>query len=426
MIVSPTYQYLPAMRIAFTIVFVLTVLLSSLKMAPAFADDWPGFRGLSKGGVVADATLPQSFLSQQPKWVLELGTRDVGSMAIQDGRVFLVAMAPQSPTLRLLAVDLQSGKEVWSRDYPQIDNHLHNRNTLASSTPATDSDFVYFANSDREHTWLRCLDHDGNLQWARDFGPAQSQHGFAASPTVVNDIVLLNFSQQKDQVRSGTPGTSKVIAIDRKTGETKWSTPVTSTRVCYGVPSVVEGKVICANTGDGVFALSLETGELLWRLPVFSMRCVSSPIVVGDLAIGSSGSGGGGNHLVAVRMPSATNESPEEAYRVEKFAPYVPTAVTMNGLLFMFDDKGIASCVDATDGSSKWTKRLGGNVSASPILIGDKVVMINMEGEATVVNSSDEFEKVGSVDLGGPVSATPAFANGNLLVRVGTQLRCYE
>lgn len=413
------------MRIAFSHRIAALLLTACSTSLPSNAADWPGFHGLGKAGVVSNATLPAGLLEQKTKWSLDLKSRDVGSVAVQDGRVYLLAMSPQSETIRLIAAELATGKELWSQEYPQLANHLHSRNTLASSTPATDEQFVYIANSDRQHTWLRCLDHDGNLQWSRDFGPAQSQHGFATSPTVVGDTVLLNFSQQNEQVRDGEPGTSRMIAVDRKTGETRWSTPVTSTRVCYGVPAVINNQVIGANTGDGVFALSLDNGKLLWRLPAFKMRCVSSPLIIDDLAIGTSGSGGGGNHLVAVRIPSKPGETPTEVYRVEKYAPYVPTAVIKDGMLFIVDDKGIASCVDAKTGKSKWTKRIGGNFSASPIIVGDQMLLTSLEGEATVLSATGNYQKIGQVDLGASIGATPAFADGNLLIRVGDELRCY-
>ncbi|MCA9141071.1 MAG: PQQ-like beta-propeller repeat protein [Planctomycetales bacterium] len=403
----------------------VALMTASISSQNATAENWPGFHGLDQAGVLPNAKLPDGFEKQDYRWKIDLKTRDVGSMAIQDGRVFLLAMAPESPAIRLMAIDLESGKEIWTREFPQAKNHLHNRNTLASSTPATDDKYVYIAHSDREHTWLRCLDHDGNDVWQRDFGIAQSQHGFGTSPAVHGDMLLLNFSQQAERVTSGEPGVSRVIAMNRSTGETIWETPLTTTRVCYGVPVVRDGKVFGANTGDGVYALSLETGKMLWKLPVFSMRCVSTPIVVGDLAIGSSGSGGGGNHMVAVRIPSDDSAEPSEAYRIERAAPYVPTSVVHDGSMFVVDDKGIASCFDVATGNVYWTnKRMGGDVGASPILLGDKVLTITLDGEATVFRASREFEKLSQIDLGGPVGSTPAYADGKLLIRVGTELRC--
>lgn len=398
--------------------------MSAPFLGSASAENWPGFHGLDAGGVRVDGTLPAGWDKQAYRWKVDLMTRDVGSMAIHNGRVYLLSMAPASQMIRLLAIDLGSGEELWKREFPQAKNHLHSRNTLASSTPATDDQYVYIAHSDREHTWVRCLDHDGNDVWQRDFGIAQSQHGFGTSPTVHGDIVLLNFSQQVERLKNGPPGTSKIIAMNRSTGDIIWETPLTSTRVCYGVPVVRGNQVIGANTGDGLFGLSLETGEMQWRLPVFKMRCVSTPIVVGDLAIGSSGSGGGGNHLVAVRMPGKGSDKPQEVYRLERAAPYVPTSVVHDGAMYVVSDDGKASCVDVQTGKVHWQKRIGGNFGASPVLLGDKVLIISLDGNATVFRASRKYEKISEVDLGGPVGATPAYADGKLLLRVGTELRC--
>ena len=328
-----------------------------------------------------------------------------------------------SQSIRLIVDRFATGDRTWTREFPQAENHLHTRNTLASSTPATDEQFVYIAYSDREHTWLRCLDHDGNEIWSRDFGSAKSQHGFGTSPTVHGETLLLNFSQQADKVKgsSGDESSDRGRAIDRQ-NDLGDSRDFDAGLLRH--PAVRDGKVICANTGDGVYALSLETGKLLWRLPVFRMRCVSSPIVAGDLVFGSSGSGGGGNHMVAVRMPGGDSEQPTEVYRIERSAPYVPTSVVHDGMLFAVDDKGVASCFDVATGDVAWTKRIGGNFGASPILLGDKLLIISLDGEATVLRASRTFEKLSEVDLGGPVGATPAYADGRLLLRVGNELRC--
>ena len=85
---------------------------------------------------------------------------------------------------------------------------------------------------------------------------------------------------------------------------------------------------------------------------------------------------------------------------------------------------GLASCVNVETGESLWLKRLGGSYGASPIAVGDKLLMISLGGEATVLRASDQFEKLGEIDLGGPVGATPAFAEGRLLIRVDDELRC--
>ena len=52
------------------------------------------------------------------------------------------------------------------------------------------------------------------------------------------------------------------------------------------------------------------------------------------------------------------------------------------------------------------------------------MLIVSLAGEATVFRAAREFEKIATVDLGGPVGATPAYADGRLLIRVGTELRC--
>ena len=90
----------------------------------------------------------------------------------------------------------------------------------------------------------------------------------------------------------------------------------------------------------------------------------------------------------------------------------------------MIGDKGVASCIDVQTGDSLWQKRIGGNFSASPIIIGDKMLIISLTGQATVLRASAKWEQISQFELGGSVGATPAFANGNLILRVGDELLC--
>ena len=94
--------------------------------------------------------------------------------------------------------------------------------------------------------------------------------------------------------------------------------------------------------------------------------------------------------------------------------------------MFMVDDKGIASCVDIESGEQIWMERVGGRqgYGASPILIGDMMLIISLSGEATILSAKDEFKVLNRIDLGGPVGASPAFVDGCLLLRVGNELRC--
>jgi hypothetical protein len=147
-------------------------------------------------------------------------------------------------------------------------------------------------------------------------------------------------------------------------------------------------------------------------------------LIVGDLAIATCGSGGGGNILVAVKIPNTAGEAAKEAFRIDRAASYVPTCAVDGEYLMMIADNGLVSRIHLPDGEVVWSKRLGGNFGASPIVVGDKLLVITLEGVATVLASSNEYRELGKVDLGGSVGASPAVGGGKLLIRVGDELVC--
>ena len=406
------------------------------------AGNWNQFRGPGGTGIVADGILPTTWNDASYQWQVDLGSRDVSSPIVQKDSIYLLTSQEDQQQIAIESRSFATGELNWSRSYAQATHPLHSRNTFASSTPTADDQHVYFAFADPQHTWLIAIDHAGHEVWKRDFGPWQSQHGFGTSPRLVGNLVLLLLSQQAQQLAPGqAAGESRLVAVDAKTGKDIWETPLAATRSCYGTPASFgtgdQRQLIGANTGNGMFAVDPVTGKMLWNKNVFDMRCCSTPLVLsdpvhGNLAIATSGSGGGGgNHLVAVKIPSiktpladqTLKEVPEQVYRIDRNVPYVPTPLLHDQRLFMIDDRGIATCTHAVSGELIWKQRIGGNFSASPILIGDTILMINMKGKATLIHASAPFEKVNEIDLGGPVSATPAYSQGRLILRVGTQLR---
>jgi outer membrane protein assembly factor BamB len=396
---------------------------------------WPQFRGLHGLGVATGGVLPDQWTENDYRWTIDLPGMGIGSFAVHQNHVYLVNAEPDKNSRSVLALDLTSGKIVWQLAFPLSPHPLHARNTFASSTPVVDDRAVYFAWADPEQISVMAISHDGKVLWKRTLGRWQSEHGFATSPTLLDGRLFLLNSQQGEQLDPGQQaGQSSMLSLDPSTGNTIWESPLTTKRVCYGVPALriaSDGsqQVVAATDGDGLFGLDFATGKMLWQNRVFTARCVSCPLVMGDLVIGSAGSGNGGNHLVAVRPPDShadaqgVMEAPE-VYRMKKFAPYVPTSAVVGKRLLMIDDKGIASSVDGMSGDLEWSERIGGNYSASPIVVGEKMLVIDLDGQAHVLGTGERLEVLGKIDLGGPVQATPAYAQGCLLLRIGNRVCC--
>lgn len=407
------------MRLAIPLIMLL-LLASSLP-----AQEWSRFRGQNGTGVSDATTVPTSWTASDLNWKTELP--GVGhSSPIQYGNlIFTQSGDPENGTKYVVAVDATNGKIAWQKEFPAATYRFHRLNSYNSSTPAADAERVYVSWSDNNQTILLALTHGGEKVWEQQLGTWIGQHGYAASPIVYQDKVIISNSQQKDQIEAGqTPGQSIVHAFDAKTGKPIWKSERVTTRVSYSVPCVYqnekgEDELVCCNTAEGIYSLDPATGKLNWSYDqAFDKRTVASPIIAGGLILGSCGSGGGGNFVVAVQP----GKDPRMKYKVDRNANYVPTPVACQDWVFLVSDKGIASCVDVASGKVLWRERLDGEYWASPICVAERVYAINAEGKATVFAAADKFEKLGESELGEKCHATPAVADGKLILRTVSHL----
>ncbi len=110
------------------------------------------------------------------------------------------------------------------------------------------------------------------------------------------------------------------------------------------------------------------------------------------------------------------------AWQTKTAVPHTPSLSTLDGLLFMVSDAGIASCLEAETGKELWKERIGGNFSASPLLSGDKLYLLSEEGDTTIVRASRKFEKLGKNSLGDRTLASMAVIDHDLLIRSKTAI----
>jgi outer membrane protein assembly factor BamB len=123
--------------------------------------------------------------------------------------------------------------------------------------------------------------------------------------------------------------------------------------------------------------------------------------------------------LLAVKLGGGTGDVTDShvVWRIKRGAPSTPTPLLIGDDLYFVSDKGIASCVDSRTGEVRWTERLGGGFSASPIYANGHVLFLNEEGLATWVKPGHEFAMAGENQLPGRTLATPAFADGAMYLR---------
>ena len=409
----------------FPLVLSCLVSLSCLAPQAVPAQEWTRFRGPNGLGVSPAKNLPATWTAADYRWRAALPGAGHSSPVLWGDKIFVNSADADTATRYVVCLSAADGRELWRREYASQTHAIHARNTYGSSTPVVDAERVYVAWATPARLTLLALDHEGRDVWNLDLGPVVSEHGFGTSPIRYQDLVILSNNQQAFELEPGQqPGRSAMLALDAKTGELRWSQPRNSSRVSFSTPCIYQApggqpELICTSTSDGVFSLDPLTGQENWSTPgLFPLRVVSSPLIADGLIFGSIGSGGGGNAVTAVR-PGLDATA---AYVVKTNASYVPTLVAQDGLLFMFNDRGIVSCLDVRTGEVHWRERLSRGFSGSPVIGDGKVYIIDDDGIVLVLAVDKEYRLLGSHPLGEPSRSTPAIVGSRLYLRTLSQL----
>ncbi len=402
-------------------------LLSSLTLALAFtlsqAADWPRFRGPNGSGTV-EGPLP-AIDPVKPLWKVKLpGGKGVGSPIIVDGKVYLQSATADGKTRTLTAMNAADGKTLWTKEVPGDKGKTHAKNSLASGTPACDGTQLYCAWWDGSGVSLTAHDLTGKEKWQASLGGYVSQHGPGFSPMVHDGLVFVNVDDDQH---------AELIAFDAKTGAKKWIAPRKHVRACYTTPFLLErtGKAaeLILGTTTAITSYEPATGKVNWEYPIvwpkgeMPLRVIGHPVYAGGLLVVYCGDGGGSRYMAAIDPDKKT---PAKVWELKKETPYVPCLLVKSDRLFWIGDKGIATCAEAKTGKAAWAERVfDGDVTASPILVGDKILMISEKGDVAVLKADDKFEEPTKVSLGEAVYASPAIADGRVYIRGVNTLFCF-
>ena len=415
----------------FSLAKILVALALLCQTSAAFAQEWTRFRGPNGTGISHAKTIPTKLTDAELNWKVELPGVGHSSPVLWGERVFVTTTGDKAGGFRAVCVDARDGKLLWKHDFALTPFPRHKFNSYASSTPTVDAERVYVTWNEPEHYQMAALDHTGKLVWQRDFGPYVSQHGCGPSPILYRGMVILGNEQDDEKFVKGATrsGTSFVIAVDAKTGATVWQTPRRSAVVSYATPCVFEPKngptaLLFASQAHGLYALEPSTGKVLWEYDqAFTMRSCSSPLIAGELILGSCGSGGGGHYVIAVKPGDATAKKPAElAYQMKKSAPYVPTGIVVGDLVWLWSDGGMLTCLHAPTGDVRFQERIGGNFFGSPVWIDGRLFAVSTAGEIVVVEASEKFNLLHRHALHEVCHTTPAVALGRLFLHTEKHL----
>ena len=329
------------------------------------------------------------------------GTRPTAAVA--DGQVFFVVEA----------FDIATGKRAWEHRMAADGDlaSVHDKHNLASPSPVSDGRlvFAWFGNGQ-----IVALDMTGKAVWQRHLGkevaPFDINWGHGSSPTVFNDLLIL--------LCDHTPA-SYLLALDTRTGKQRWKVDRGKGRASYSTPFVMQapsGPELIVNSTERIDAYDPTTGAFLWHAAETSRFAVPMPTAHGGVLYASRGYRSG--PYMAIR-PGGRGDvrATHVLWNVATGAPYIASLVYADGVLYMANDVGIVTAVDAATGDRIWQERFGGVFSASPVVADGKVYLASETGETIVLKAGRTPEVVARNDIGERILASPVVSQGRIFLR---------
>ncbi len=409
----------------------LTLLLAASISAVA-ADNWPQYRGPAGDGHTDAKGLPVKFgesekgVGEQLKWKTPIHGRGWSSPVIWGSQVWLTTATEDGTELSVMCVDKESGKVLQDKVLFRVatPQFCHKFNSYASPTPVIEEGRIYVTFGS---PGTACLDtKTGEKLWERTDFVCNHFRGAGSSPIVWKDLLIMNFDGSDFQF---------IVALDKKTGKTAWQTTRSvdykdlkdgkpaadgDWRKAFGTPHVMDynGKPMLLSSGAKAhYAYDPATGKELWRIDDLTHHSAAARPVVGlGMEFISAGFSQGEVFALKLGGSGALDES-QVAWRLKKAAPNKPSLLLDGDLLYMVNDGGIVSCVEAKTGQTVWSQRVQGNYSASPIMAEGHLYVFSEEGKAAVLKAGREFNLLAENQFDAGFMSSPAVSGKALYLR---------
>jgi outer membrane protein assembly factor BamB len=467
------------MKVSPLLVFALT-----LTAVAAPDPNWPQFRGPESNPVGTDQRLPDKWSkTESVEWSTEIPGRGWSSPIVAGGKVFLTTVttdgqskAPQTGTeysneyiaelmkkgmkiqeaiakvterdfempnevmlhYFLYCLDLKTGAVSWKKEFfaGHPPGGRHRKNSFASETPITDGKLVYVYVG---NLGLYAFDLKGKQVWksGMEAFPIYLDFGTGGSAVMQGNQLIIVNDNQKQQF---------IAAFDKRTGKELWRTnrdigdkrdanpdrPVM--RSGWSTPFIwttnIRTEIVTVGPGTAI-SYDLE-GKELWRLSGMALTPVPSPFSYQGLLYIDAGRGRplfgikpGASGDITLGKDEKSNEF--VAWSEARGGTYLPTPVAYNGALYILNETGILTRLDAKNGKQTYKTRLdpnAGNFTSSPWAYNGKVFFLNEEGKTFVIPADEKFELLHVNSLDEFTMTTPAIVGDRLLLR--TQSRLYS
>jgi outer membrane protein assembly factor BamB len=399
----------------------LLFLIVSVFFSGQQVEDLSQWRGPQRNGIYPEKGLLKAWPDKGPEmlWSFDGLGAGHGNAGFSQDKIFILGMPD---TVGILYAFNLNGKLLWKKEYGK---EWHLSQPGSRSTPTVKGELVYFESG---QGIVYCYNvNTGSKIWSVDllkkFNAKNITWGMAESLLIEGNSVFC------------TPGgvDNNIVALDRFTGNTIWTSPGNHQQAAYCSPVFVKHNktsLIVTVTAESIIGVDAGTGKLYWQVPQFQRNKIhaNSPVYSNGRIFCSSESDNANSGIVAIKL-SDNAENANVEWRNLEFSNLMGGIIVRDG--FIYGSKYLKKkwiCLDSKDGVIKYTSdKLG---DGAVIWADGLFYCYSEDGEMALVDANPSSFNVISrfkIPLGTDQHwAHPVIRQGRLYIRHGNALMVYK
>lgn len=375
--------------------------------------NWPGFRGPEGNGISYHTDVPTQWEGKSNKnicWKIPIPLPGFNSPILWGDRIFLSGADRKNQAV--YCIDAGRGTVLWQVEVNNIPGTPAKRpkttedTGYAAPTMTTGGKrvFAVFATGD-----IVCLDFTGKQIWAKNLGVPGNHYGHASSLAIHHGLVLVQYDHKKGgHLLALNADTGLVIYDKPRDVDISWASPI--------VVDTGDRAEVILNAAPIVIAYAPQTGRELWRVDCMSGEVAPSPAYADGMVYVVNETA----NLTAVKL----GVPPVIAWEYEDDISEVSSPLATKKFVFMASSYGTVSCFNSKTGERYWVHEFDNGFYSSPVLVGDNVYLMDMDGAMHIFKAAEQFELTGTNELGEKAVTIPAFSPGRIYIRGDKHLFC--
>ncbi len=381
--------------------------------------NWPSFRGPGGYGVAHFTTAPTEWdfaTGKGIRWKAKVPKPGTNSPVVWDKRIYM--SGADDANREVYCFDTETGELLWQRtldrfpNTPDVTPKVSEDTGYAAPTMVAHANqvFAIFVNGD-----IVSYDRDGALIWGYSFGLPSNHYGHASSLLAYENLLYVQMDGKENP---------RLMALNVATGEQVWVAQ--RKKISWASPILAQtpfGPELILCSEEDVDAYDPITGQLLWTQECLGGEVAPSPAYANSIVFTAN------EYAKASGIQlSATDGAVQSKilWEFDELLPEISSPIGDGERFYFGTSYGDFACLNAQTGEEVWVQELGEGFSSSPVLVGDRVYVLDEEGMMFILQTGNEFKQIAALPTGEPTLATPAYLDGRIYLRTIENLYCIE